>query len=340
MKKILILLISIVLVVIHSCRNEDWEFPDFDYTTVYFPYQYPIRTLVLGDYETADNTNDNNLTFIISAHIGGIYENTKNHTVNYEIVPTLAESVVTSLGDSIRILPPDFYTLNPVNQFIIPKGKFYAGFEVQLNDAFLNDTMAHKISYVVPVRITSSSLDSVLSGRTDKADPDPRIAGDWEVTPKDFTLFGIKYINPYHGKYLYRGQSIIKNEMNETLETITYRQPYVEFDEIRALTTVNRNTVTLGGTVRQTPVSPGSFQMDLTFDDNNNCSLVQNPASDFPVTGTGKFVKDGDMWGNKPRNAIHLDYQIVVGTNTHYIKDTLVIRDRDVRFEEFVPVVY
>ena len=27
-----------------SCENEDWEFPDFNYTTTYFPYQYPVRT--------------------------------------------------------------------------------------------------------------------------------------------------------------------------------------------------------------------------------------------------------------------------------------------------------
>jgi len=340
MKKIAISFITIVLFGLSSCHNEAWEFPDFDYTTVYFPYQYPIRTLVLGDYETADNTNDNNLKFIISAHIGGMYENTETRIINYEIVPGLAQNVVTDLGDTIRELPSKYYTLNPIDQFTIPKGKFYGGFEVQLNDTFLDDTMAHRIYYVLPVRITASSLDSILSGFTSVVDPEPRNAEDWDIPPKYFTLFGIKYINPYHGKYLVRGQSVIRDELDQVLETIVYRQDYVKDNEIRALTTISKNAVTYSGPVRKSSGSPGTFTVDITFDNGNNCTVVSNPDSDFPVTGSGKFVEDGDSWGNKPRNVIHLDYQITVGTETHHVNDTLVIRDRDVRFEEFIPVIY
>jgi hypothetical protein len=45
------------------------------------------------------------------------------------------------------------------------------------------------------------------------------------------------------------------------------------------------------------------------------------------------------MWGNIKRNAIHLSYEVTQGANKHYISDTLVIRDRDVRFEEFQPKI-
>ena len=339
MKKISILFISILFFGMFSCQNENWDFPDYYYSTVYFPYQFPVRTLVLGDYE-ADNTNDNNLRFLISAAIGGMYENNANRTVNYEIVPNLAQNVATTGRDTLKLLPSAYYTLNPLNQISIPKGKFDGGVTVQLTEAFLNDTMSYRNCYILPVRITASSMDSILSGKSDLANPDPRIAVDWDTPPKNFTLFGIKFINPYHGKYLHRGQSIIKDATNVTLQTINYRQQYVEQDEIWALRTIGRNTVSVTGVVRQTPSSPGSFIMNLTFDANQNCTIVQNPASAFPVSGTGKFVKDGDIWGNKPRNAIHLSYQITVGTNTHFVTDTLVIRDRDVRFEEFVPVIY
>lgn len=339
MKKISILLISMLLAGLYSCHNEEWDFPDYTYSTVYFPYQYPIRTLVLGDYEV-DNTNDNNLKFVISAHIGGMYENTQNETVNFEIVPALAQNLITSLKDSLKLLPTSYYTISAGNQFIIPKGQFYGGFDVQLNDAFLNDTMSYRRCYILPVKITSSSLDSILSGQSLLTNPDPRIAGKWNVSPKNFVLYGIKFINQYHGKYLHRGQSIIKNNMNVPLDTIIYHQQYVEKDEVWALATTGRNKVTVTGTVRAFPSSPGSFIMDFTFDNNNNCTIVQNSASAFAVTGTGKFVKNGDMWGNKERNAINLSYQITVGTNTHFITDTLVIRDRDVRYEDFVPLVY
>lgn len=340
MKNISILFISIFIVGLFSCQNEKWEFDDFDYSTVYFPYQYPVRTLVLGDYETGDNTNDNNLKFVVSAAIGGMYENKENRTVNYELAPALVQNVRTTTSDTLTILPSNYYTLTPLNQILIPKGKFTGGVEVQLTEDFLNDPRAHTRRYVLPLRITSSSLDSVLSGKPGTDNPDPRVAAHWDIVPKNFTLFGIKYINAYHGKYLHRGQSVIKDAANVTLQTNVYRKPYVEQDEIWALTTVGRNTVSVTGVIRQTPASPGNFTMNLTFDDNGNCTIVNDPESAFAVTGSGKFLKNADSWGNKPRNAIYINYQITVGSETHFATDTLVIRDRDVRFEVFTPVIY
>ena len=34
-----------------ACENYDIEFPDYEKQNVYFPYQYPVRTLVMGDDE-------------------------------------------------------------------------------------------------------------------------------------------------------------------------------------------------------------------------------------------------------------------------------------------------
>src|SRR5690606_27897087 len=100
--------------------------------------------------------------------------------------------------------------LNPDGNFTIPKGKFFGEIEVQLTDAFLDDPKAFLTRYVIPVRITSSTADSVLSGKPAVSEnPDPRVSGDWDIVPKDFTLFGIKFVNPYHGKYLHRGKSVI-----------------------------------------------------------------------------------------------------------------------------------
>ena len=79
--------------------------------------------------------------------------------------------------------------------------------------------------------------------------------------------------------------------------------------------------------------------MDLVFDANCNCTVTNNPASAFVITGSGKFVKNGDSWGGIPRDAIILSYQITVAATKHIVNDTLVIRDRDARFETFVPVV-
>lgn len=334
-----ILLINTLLLCLLSCKNDEAVFPDFNYTTVYFPFQYPVRTLVLGDY-TTDNSNDNNLRFLISTRIGGLYKNEKDRSVNYVLDPALAMNLKTSLDMPIEILPSKYYTLNPVNKFTIPKGQFTGEVTVQLTEDFLNDPLAFKTHYVIPLRLTTSnSADSVLSGKALISNPDSRIAGNWSAVPKDFTLFGVKFINPYHGKYLHRGKSIVKNGLGNILETIVYHQKYVELDEIWSLQTNGKNSVGVTGILRASAGSPGNYSMTLTFNDKGECVISKSASSLFEITGTGKFVKNADEWGNVKRNAIHLNYQVTQGTNIHNITDTLVIRDRDVRFEEFAPVV-
>lgn len=340
MKKIIVLLLVILLGGNYSCHNAEWEFPDFDYTTVYFPNQFPIRTLVLGDY-VYNNDNDNNLKFIISSHLGGMYENRENQFVDYIIDPGLIQNLMTEAGDTLATLPSDYYTIAPTGQFVIPEGKFYAGFEVQLTDSFLDDSMAHQTHYVLPAKITSSSLDSILSGKPFFSGADPRIPEQWDIMPKDYTLFAIKYINPYHGKYLHRGRSIIFNAFGNPKDTIIYRNKYIVHDEIWFLKTAGRNKVSISGTIRASEGSPGNLLMDLNFDASSGEAIISNsPDSDFAISGNGQFVQDGDMWGNENRNAIYLNYQINVGSDIHKISDTLVIRDRDVRFETFIPKIY
>lgn len=56
-----------------SCKSGDPTFPDYEGgTTVYFPYQYPVRTIVLGDDEY-DLTLDHAHKCQIKATFGGSY---------------------------------------------------------------------------------------------------------------------------------------------------------------------------------------------------------------------------------------------------------------------------
>jgi hypothetical protein len=339
MKKISYTLFGIMMLTMLSCsKNNNFRFDDFDYTTVYFPYQYPIRTLVLGDY-SLDNSNDNQLKFLISARVGGLYENKKTWNVTYKVEESLALKLATTLNDTLKLLPSSYYTLNPGTQFQIPAGEFAGSVEVQLTDAFLNDPDAFKTRYVLPLRITGSSADSVLSGKPNSADSDPRVPGAWSVSPKNFTLFGIKFVNNYHGKYLHRGKSVVTTTAGAPIETIVYRQRYVEQDEVWSLQTTGRYRVNLTGVLRLSAGSPGNFQLELNFNNNGDGVVTQAAGSPFPVTGTAKFVKNGDEWGNAKRNAIYLNYQVTQGANKHTITDTLVFRDKDVRFQEFLPKI-
>jgi hypothetical protein len=321
-----------------SCYNKDWSFPDFDYTSTYFPYQYPIRTLVLGDY-MFDNTNDKALKFLISARMGGVYKNKENITVEFAVTPSLTDSLYSS-STKLKALPASLYTLSSASTLTIPNGKFDGSVEVTLNDAFLDDPLAVNLNYVIPLKMMSSTTDSVLQGKTSNPAPDPRIAGNWVTVPKNFTIFGIRFVNQYHGRYLLRGRDIRKNAGGVALDTITYRNKFVERCEVVTVPTASRNGVTYLNSVRLKTGSPGSFNMSIPFDASGNAVLTKVTGSSFDLTGNAKFVKDGDEWGGSKRNTIYLDYVINDGTNFHNVKDTLVFRDKAVTFAEYSPVIH
>ena len=72
-------------------------------------------------------------------------------------------------------------------------------------------------------------MDSVLSGVSLVDDPSRVKDSDWSITPKDYTLYGIKFINKYHGYYLRRGVDEMANDTGLVVRTV-YRNEYVERD--------------------------------------------------------------------------------------------------------------
>jgi hypothetical protein len=338
MKKILIILA--LFTGLAACSNWKQEFPDYKFTSVYFPYQYPVRTLVLGD-DIYDNTNDNNHKFLISAAMGGVYENKTNRLIDIALEPTLCNKVRfgVAAGDTIKIMPSSYYTMTPASSITIPAGKFSGAVEVQLTDAFFNDPLAIGLKYVIPLKITGAAdVDSVLSGRTTKATPDLRKAGDWDVAPKNFTMFAVKFVNPYHGHYLHRGVTVTKEIATSlVVNTQTQHQVYKEKDEVWTVLTTGKNQVTYSGVLRSTQLT-GTLKMNLLFDDAGNC-VISDAGSTYPVTGNGKFVKLGDSWGGQDRNVIHLTYTAANATYSLTATDTLVVRDRGIVLQTYVPVV-
>jgi len=57
------------LLTLNSCHNQDVEFPDYKYSAVYFAYQTPVRTIVLGD-DVYDTSLDNEHKLKIYAAMG------------------------------------------------------------------------------------------------------------------------------------------------------------------------------------------------------------------------------------------------------------------------------
>jgi hypothetical protein len=213
MKKLFILLT--IVAAFTACDNQENLFPDNEYLNpdgsptgkhygVYFGEQYPVRTLVLG-HERFENP-DNDSVFHIGVSIGGMYKNNQDWKVDYILDKTLADSVIMGGTDTVRFLPDNYYSIEPTGSVIIPSGSFDGLIKIKLNKNFFADPKSITKKYVVPLRITATTADTILSGKVKKGvDYDLRRSGDFEVVPKNFTLFAIKFVNPYHGIYFHRG---------------------------------------------------------------------------------------------------------------------------------------
>ncbi|WKN31493.1 DUF5627 domain-containing protein [Porifericola rhodea] len=320
-----------------SCENQDIVYPDYEVSACYFPYQTPIRTLILGKYDQGNNENDNNQRFEIGVTMGGVYSNEEDRQVHFELDNSLLDNVA-----NVQTLSTEFYTIESTSPVTIPAGSTKGRISIQLNNAFFNDPMSfapdNEVNYVIPLRITEAeNLDTVLVGRSSLEAPNKVNPADWDQLPKDYTLFGIKFINKYHGHYLRRGIDVLTDADGNEVENV-YHNEFVVKDEVVMLTTSGNQAVQLQNIVRRGGEnSPGNLNMELVFGTDNSCRIISTEGDPYNISGSGMYVEDADEWGGLPRDVIYLDYSYtdMANNETHQVKDTLVIRDRAVVFEEF-----
>lgn len=341
MKKIY--LTSMMLLALASCHNGDWHFDDYGTRSVYFAYQYPVRTITLGEDPSTDNTLDNQHKCKIMATTGGGYTNPDDITVYFEVDETLCKNIVfTGTTNPVKAMPQNYYTLSSNSEMVIPAGKLSGGVEVQLTDDFFNDADAIKNTYVIPLRMTDFvGADTILSGKPLVDEPNVYNSDHWDITPKNYILYCIKYINPWHASYLRRGKDVIEGQPGHLSlsKEIVRHEKYVEEDEVMKLETKSMKEVTYGLYVEDESKTYHYYNVILTFDDDNNCT-VSTDTQGCSITGEGKFVSKGDKnsWGNEDRDVIYLRYEATIKDLvkcTTY--DTLVVRNRGVVMETFTP---
>lgn len=328
-----------------ACENQPWEFPDYSLQAVYFPLQLPVRTLSLGE-DRIDNSLDKEYKFDIGVCIGGMYQNNQDWTVDYKLETALTDNVYVyakpqlySSAEKILALPEAYYTLTPASTVTIPKGIFNGLIRVQLTDAFFNDTLALSGRYVIPLKITSTSADSVLQGSAAITGADPRIVSQWNPnkSPKDWVMYGISYVNPYHGTYLHRGRDIRKiTATGVTFDTIIFRQKYVEKDALIKLTSTGRNNVITNGLGNKLGTN---YSMLVKFDNDKgtqgSITISSSPASSYTVTGSGQYMdiaSSKEQWTGLTWQSMYLNYSYDDGTYTHQVNDSLVFRDRGIKY--------
>lgn len=342
MKKLL-MYISISIFIV-SCTNSEIEYSDYTYQTVYFPVQYPVRTLVLGE-SRYDNAIDLEHAFTIAVNVGGIYNNTKDRIVYVKYAPELVNAAVLTTtatpADIIEVLPPSYYTpdLSKIDKIVIPAGSFDGRIKIQLNDNFFKDSKSVNVKYVVPLVILPATEDSVLSGRpvAGLTNPNRLITSNWVsgFAPMDYTLYGIKYANKYHGNYFHYGIDSLFNAAKVLVGSPKrYSTKFVEDNIITKVTTASLTESTinrLGGT------NVGDkYKILLKINDDKTVSL-SSVAGGVVVSGKGVFKepKDGIVWGGKGNSTIILNYSYIDTDGTHRCKDTLVYRTNAITYEDF-----
>lgn len=316
MKKIFIPLI--LLMVLGSCSNKDVEFADYDYQTVYFAYQYPVRTITFGE-DIFSTELDNQGKCEILATTGGVYSSRKNVSIAVSVDNSLLGSgmLFKAGGDTVYAMPGNYFTLAASN-ITIPEGGLTGGVQVQLTDAFFNDPKAIKNSYVIPLKMTGkTNADSILPA-------------------KSFVLYAVKYVNAWHGNYLRRGKDVVTGSYNQT---ITRHKQYVEDDEVNKLFTRTKSKLDFPVVFKDKNGVNVNCTLVLSFDDAGNCTISAG-AGNFTATGSGQFVKKGEKnsWGSKDRDAMYLKYEVTLTDMKVSSTDTLVLRDRAVAMETFTPV--
>ncbi len=320
-----------------GCHNFNTDFPDYTYTTGYFPYQFPVRTLVLGN-DVYPNDNDNAGKFVISAAMGGVYQNKVDRVINFKVDESLCNGVAFANGDVIKALPRSYYTLSDENKITIPKGEYNGGITVQLTEAFFNDPDAIKNTYVVPLVMTGTSdLDSLLVGLPAVPSADRRFSNEWTIEPKDFTMFGIKYITELHGNWFHYGSASITMK-DGTKETVEYKVPDdfnhdVTGNEHVMLTTTGRHTSTMKQALKGTLMK---LTPTLVFTHNGENVTISAPAgADYQVSGSGTYKLDTssayNRFSNKDRYVVTYTFTLTdAAGNVYKATDYLVQRDRAV----------
>ncbi|MGV3764686.1 MAG: DUF5627 domain-containing protein [Chitinophagaceae bacterium] len=325
-----------------SC-NKDITFPDFDYQTVYFASQFPVRTVVLGEDMVVDNTLDKEGKVSIKATLGGTRANTNNVVIDFEVDASLCDNLYFSATQpKIVPMPANYYTLAS-NQITIPAGSILGGVEVQLTAGFFEDPLALGKTYAIPLKMKSvTGADSILRGLPAVANPNPVVAGNWSVKPQDYVIYAVQFVNAWHGNYLRRGIDVVAGKPGYTSldKTVNRRKQYVEQDEIKKMTTKALGVVELPVSFPNTTGTNIPMNMLLSFDAKDECT-ISAAGTGYTVTGKGKYVKKGEKnsWGNLDRDAVYLEYTIDHPMMTITSKDTLVMRDRAVSPEYFTPVV-
>ena len=340
-----------------SCYNADHEFPDYEGgTTAYFAYQFPVRTLVLGN-DIYDNSLDNAHKCQIWSTMGGAYGG-RDAYADIVVDESLCDNLyfVDEGGNpAAPVLPMPSSYYNLLSNVIPYNGDLRGYVEVQFTDAFFNDEKAVENTYVIPLVMTGvRGIDNMLTGiPLEGLSPSRTDTENWGVLAKDYVLYCVKYMNPWQGKYIRRGVDNVKEKYN-TRQVVRHDFSLVNSDlEHLKENPVNANDEVCGITTKNMTqaIFPVSFKTSgaslscnliLTFD-GNKCT-ISTEDENVTATGSGEFIAKGTempeykdfQWGSNngvpvQRDILRLTYDVNFSKRNVQVStnDTLVVQTRE-----------
>ena len=351
-----------------SCYNSDREFPDYqEGTTAYFAYQYPVRTLILGN-DIYDNSLDNSHKCRIWSTMGGAYGG-RDAYVDIVVDESLCNDLYfTDDGGNaarpVRPLPSSHYRLmsNTIPYNGDPRGYV----EVEFTNDFFDDEKSVENNYVIPLLMTDvKGIDHILTGKPREGlSPSRTNTEDWDVLAKDYVLYCVKYMNPWQAKYIRRGvdnvtekgvtKTIVRKDfslVNSDLEHYT-ENPVNQYDEICSITTKNMTQSNFKVSFKTSGASI-SCNLILTFS-GDKCT-VSTADDGVTATGSGEFITNGTerpeykdyQWGSNngqpvQRDILRLTYNVNFANSDIQVatNDTLVVQTRESNIKEFFTPKY
>ena len=340
-----------------SCYNADREFPDYEGgTTAYFAYQFPVRTLILGN-DIYDNTLDNEHKCRIWATIGGAYGG-RNASVDIRVDESLCDNLYFldangNVAEPVRPLPTDCYKL--LASKIDYNGDQRGYVEVQFTDEFFKKEHAIDNYYVIPLVMSNpQGIDHILTGTPfEGANPSRTNTVEWSTLAKDYVLYCVKYKNPWDAKYIRRGVDNVTQDgtttqvvrkdfslVNTDVDHYT-ENPVNANDEVCSITTKNMTQAIFPVSFK---TSGASINCNLLLTFSGNQCTVSTDDENVTVTGSGEFIAKGTemaqykdyQWGSmngKPvqRDILRLAYNVEFNDKNIQVSttDTLVVQTRE-----------
>ncbi|GAA4436058.1 hypothetical protein GCM10023091_13450 [Ravibacter arvi] len=284
---------------------------DYEYTTIYMPYQHDVRTFVVGE----------GMRIRVGAELGGVRENKEARNANFKIAPELInrENLLLMQAssfpyiknsmlavDTLRLMPANFYSLSNDNTIEILPGNHTGTIEIKADSAaFLANTGTLKPAFAIPLELTSVDADRVLDD-------------------KKTAVIALKYENMLFGNYLHGGVTTVKDPSGQVVSTAVYR------------TSVSQNANEVWSLVTESPLSLSVARYSNVASTKPELLLTQegNRIRVGSATGaTFQYEGDGESTFNGVRKLqdrrIFLKYKFLdADGNTHFATDTLTFRNR------------